>query len=37
MIRAILVAVLLLGIAACDGNGLRGGYVSGGAGAGRTP
>jgi hypothetical protein len=36
MARFFLAALLLIGLAACEGNGTRGGYIGGGAGGNRT-
>jgi hypothetical protein len=36
IVRFLLAALLLIGLAACEGNGKRGGYVGGGAGGNRT-
>jgi hypothetical protein len=36
LIRVLLTAILLIGLAACEGSGTRGGYVGGGAGGNRT-
>jgi hypothetical protein len=36
MARFFLAALLLIGLAACEGNGTRGGYIGGGAGVNRT-
>jgi hypothetical protein len=35
MMRFVLAALLLIGLAACEGSGKRGGYIGGGAGANR--
>jgi hypothetical protein len=35
MLRFLLAAMLLIGLAACEGSGTRGGYVGGGAGGNR--
>lgn len=35
-LRFILAALLLIGLAACESSGTRGGYVGGGAGVNRT-
>ena len=36
MAQFFLAALLLIGLAACEGNGTRGGYIGGGAGGNRT-
>ena len=36
IMRFFIAALLLIGLAACEGNGTRGGYVGGGAGGNRT-
>ena len=36
MMRFLIAALLLSGLAACEGSGKRGGYVGGGAGGNRT-
>jgi hypothetical protein len=36
MMRFLIAALLLIGLAACEGGGTRGGYVGGGAGGNRT-
>ena len=35
MMRFLIAALLLIGLAACEGSGKRGGYVGGGAGGNR--